>query len=86
MRQDVCCACRAGKLWPTGGHWGWDVIQPRAGAAEEGQVLLHWRRIWKSFMEEVVFGIHSEQEKMFVRRDQYVQRPRNRNEQVFFKG
>lgn len=70
--------------------WGGDTgarmqFRPQAGAAEEGQILFGWKRIWKSFMKEVVFEIPSEQEKMFLRRDQYVQRPRGRNEQVFFK-
>lgn len=36
-------------------------------------------------MEEVVFEIHSEQGKVFLRSDQHVQRPGGRNEQVFFK-
>lgn len=66
-------------------YWAGMWFRPCAGAAEKGRVLFGGRRIWKSFMEEVVFDIRSEQGKIFLRRDQHVQRPGGRNEQVFFR-
>lgn len=60
-------------------------LKPRAGAVEKGWALFGGRRIRESFMEEMVLEIHSEQGKLFLRRDQHVQRPGGRNEQVFFR-